>query len=194
MAWKKVVRFAQGTSHKKQGIGCQDYGKYCIIGDAIIGAVADGAGSAKYSRVGARLAVVTALKYLRSAIIEFKETRYRDKKYQSIESLENQGSAQEKCNADLSEEEAKNLFTETVKKAIAALKNTADKNGYSPNELACTLLVFVATPNWIAAMQIGDGFIIPKTQSTKCSLSQTRESLSMKQLLLLQPMLWMKCK
>ena len=165
------MRFAEGTSHKKQGIGCQDYGNNCIIGDAIIGAVADGAGSAKYSRVGARLAVVTALKYLRSAIeeknIEFKETISRDKRSQSIESLENQESDQEKCTADLSEEEAKKIFTETVKEAIAALKNTADKNGYSPNELACTLLVFVATPNWIAAMQIGDGFIVVHPQNSE---------------------------
>ena len=26
--------------------------------------------------------------------------------------------------------------------------------------MACTLIAFVATPNWIAAMQIGDGFLV----------------------------------
>lgn len=171
MAWKKVVHFAEGTSHKKQGICCQDYGKSCIIGDTIIGAVADGAGSAKYSDVGAKIAVKTALEYLSSEIhkkkIGLKDIIFRSQKYQRIEALENQESDNEKCNADLSDEEAKNLFTEIVKEAIAALKNRAAEEGYSPNELACTLLVFVATPNMIAAMQIGDGFIVVHPQNSE---------------------------
>lgn len=52
MNWKAVARSASGTSHQNQGIGCQDYGNYRIFGDVIVGAVADGAGSAKHSDVG----------------------------------------------------------------------------------------------------------------------------------------------
>ena len=63
MAWRAVVRSSVGTRHKKQQQPCQDYGKYCILNhnDAIVGAVADGAGSAKYSDIGAKLAVETVM-------------------------------------------------------------------------------------------------------------------------------------
>ena len=61
MNWKAIARSAIGTSHIKQQMPCQDYGDYKIINNAIIGVVADGAGSAKYSDVGAKLAVDTVL-------------------------------------------------------------------------------------------------------------------------------------
>ena len=66
MNWKAIARSAIGTSHIKQQMPCQDYGDYKIIDDAIIGVVADGAGSAKYSDVGAKLAVDTVLKAITS--------------------------------------------------------------------------------------------------------------------------------
>lgn len=40
------------------------------------------------------------------------------------------------------------------------MQTKALRDSYSVNDLACTLLVFIATPNWISAMQIGDGFIV----------------------------------
>ncbi|MEH2465823.1 protein phosphatase 2C domain-containing protein [Nostoc sp.] len=62
MNWKAVARSEIGTGHQKQGIVCQDYGNYCSFGDVIVGAITDGAGSAKHSDVGSRLAVETVLK------------------------------------------------------------------------------------------------------------------------------------
>src|SRR5919202_405179 len=58
MAWRAVVRSSVGTRHQKQQQPCQDYGKYCILNhkDVVVGAVADGAGSAKHADVGADLA------------------------------------------------------------------------------------------------------------------------------------------
>jgi hypothetical protein len=50
--WKAVVRSATRTSHQDQKIPCQDYDNYPILNDVIVGAVADGAGSAKYADVG----------------------------------------------------------------------------------------------------------------------------------------------
>jgi hypothetical protein len=44
--------------------GCQDYSNYRCYDDIIIGAVSDGAGSAKHSDVGAKLAVETTLSFL----------------------------------------------------------------------------------------------------------------------------------
>jgi serine/threonine protein phosphatase PrpC len=64
VAWRAVARFEIGTSHEKQQMLCQDFGDYRILNDVIVGAVADGAGSAKHSDVGAKLAVETVVGYL----------------------------------------------------------------------------------------------------------------------------------
>lgn len=53
MGWKAIARSATGTSHLKQQMPCQDYGSYKILNNVMVGAVADGAGSAKYADVGA---------------------------------------------------------------------------------------------------------------------------------------------
>lgn len=143
MAWKAVARSATGTSHLKQQIPCQDYGDCKVLNDVIIGAVADGAGSAKYADIGAKIAVKTALRYL-TGVEEWLQKRKR------FWQLNPQ---------PLSEEQARKLFAKTVKKVVTALEKQAASKDYSVNDLACTLLVVVATPNWVAAMQIGDGFI-----------------------------------
>ena len=63
MSWKAIARYEVGTSHQKQQLHCQDFAGYCILDDVIIGAVADGAGSAKYSDIGAELTVEAVLEY-----------------------------------------------------------------------------------------------------------------------------------
>ncbi|MEH2132929.1 MAG: PP2C family serine/threonine-protein phosphatase [Nostoc sp.] len=148
MNWKAVARSAIGTSHQKQGIGCQDYGDYRIFDDVIVGAVADGAGSAKHSDVGSRLAVETVLKCF-SEINEF---------------------PQKQDSQPLSQEEAQKVFAEIVNKVITELQKQANEEDYSINDLACTLLVFLATPDWVAAMQIGDGFIVMRSQESEYQL------------------------
>jgi serine/threonine protein phosphatase PrpC len=152
--WKAVVGSAIGTSHQDQEIPCQDYGHYRIFNDVIVGAVADGAGSAKYSNVGSGLTVKTVLKYL-GRISEYLQKRKH---------------CGQKISQPLSKEEATKLFAGAVKTAIAKLQKQADKEDYSINDLACTLLVFVATPDWVAAMQIGDGFIVLRSQNSEYQL------------------------
>ncbi|MEH2413052.1 PP2C family serine/threonine-protein phosphatase [Nostoc sp.] len=155
MNWKVAGDCAIGTSHQNQEIPCQDYGRYLIFNDVIIvGAVADGAGSAKYSDIGAKLAVETVLKC-------FSDIH---------ESPQNEEESEEGFSQPLSQEEAEKLFTKIVKIAIGKLHNQADEGGYSVNDLACTLLVFVATPDWVAAMQIGDGFIVMRSHDSEYKL------------------------
>jgi serine/threonine protein phosphatase PrpC len=146
--WKAVARSAIGTSHQKQGIVCQDYGDYRIFDNVIVGAVADGAGSAKHSDVGAKLAVEMVLKCF-SEINEF---------------------PQKQDSQPLSKEEAQKVFSEIVNKVITELQKQADEGDYSVNDLACTLLVFLATPDYVAAMQIGDGFIVIRSQESEYQL------------------------
>lgn len=154
MAWKAVARSATGTSHLKQQIPCQDYGGCKVLNDVIIGAVADGAGSAKYADTGAQLAVKTALGYLTG----IEEWLQKHKRFWQLHPQ------------PLSEERARKLFAKTVKKVVTALEKQAASKDYSVNDLACTLLVVVATPNWVAAMQIGDGFIAVRCQQEEPQL------------------------
>jgi serine/threonine protein phosphatase PrpC len=99
VGWKAIARSAVGTSHEKQKIPCQDCGNYRIFNDVIVGAVADGAGSAKYSHFGAELAVETVIKC-----------------FADINELpDKQGFTQ-----PLSEMEAKEVFTKFVKDVITA--------------------------------------------------------------------------
>lgn len=181
MAWRAVARSEIGTSHLKQQMLCQDYGHYRIFKDVIVGAVADGAGSAKYSDVGAKLAVETVLDYLSEYLQQPKETGFlykglllkaflAKKPDLWVSLIQNQKNRRERLFQALSLSEAKSLFTETTKKAIAALSNEAANNDYSINDLACTLLVFVATPQWVAAMQIGDGFMVVRPKDSEHQL------------------------
>ncbi|MEH2455349.1 PP2C family serine/threonine-protein phosphatase [Nostoc sp.] len=149
MNWKAVADCAIGTSHQNQGIVCQDYGDYLIFDDVIVGAVADGAGSAKYSDVGSKLAVETVLKYF-SEINEYPQ--------------------KQAFSQPLSKEEAQKVFAEIVNQVITELQKQADEKDYSVNDLACTLLIFVANSNWITAMQIGDGFIVMRSQESEYQL------------------------
>jgi hypothetical protein len=148
MSWKAIARSTVGTSHIKQQMPCQDYGGCKILNNVIIGAVADGAGSAKYADIGAKLAVETVLEYL--AGVE--------------EWLQKRKHFWESTQEPLSESEAIKFFTKTLNKVVTALSAQAQRGGYSIDDLACTLLVVIATPEWVAAMQIGDGFIVVRPQ------------------------------
>jgi hypothetical protein len=154
VAWKAVARSSIGTSHHEKQTSCQDYGKYCILNDVIVGAVADGAGSAKYSEIGASLAVNRVLAY-----------------FSGIERwLQKQNYLCQSHPQPLSEEKARGFFARSVTKVISELQKQATSSGHSVDDLACTLSVFIATPQWLAAMQIGDGFIAVRPQNLEHQL------------------------
>ena len=185
MNWKAIARSAIGTSHQKQEMPCQDYGSYKIIDDVIIGAVADGAGSAKYAEIGAKLAVETVLeaftaedisKITASVHSESSETKNQSnssvKSWNFLGITNRNGSSSVAIHQPLSysEQEVRQIFTKTVQKVRVTLKEQAKNNNYSVEDLACTLLAFIATPDWIAAIQIGDGFIVLRCQEEDAQL------------------------
>lgn len=185
MNWKAIARSAIGTSHQKQEMPCQDYGGYKIIDEIIIGAVADGAGSAKYADIGAKLAVKIVLEaFTKEDISNIIETLHPEtsetnklpnwiwKSLTSLGTIERNGTSSVAIHQpqSLSELDISQLFTKTVQKVRAALAEQAAENNYSANDLACTLLVFIATPHWVAAMQIGDGFIVLRCQEEEAQL------------------------
>jgi hypothetical protein len=147
VGWKAITRSVIGTSHKENNTPCQDYGAYKIFDNIIVGAVADGAGSAQYSHIGAKKAVDTIINSFQNII----NSRFQDKN----------------LNLELSQEIAKKVFIKITDNIIKELEKEADKHKYEIKDLACTLIAFIATPQWLAAMQIGDGFILIDTPSQK---------------------------
>ena len=149
MNWKATYYCAKGTWHGKHNIPCQDYAYYHRSDKVILGAVADGAGSAKYADIGAKLAVDNILEYLKQSQQKFsKKSEFN--------------------NSSFNEKEAKQLFCDGIQKeVIPALKKKAQEKQCSINEFACTLIAFIATPKWITAMQIGDGFLVLRLNNKK---------------------------
>ena len=149
MNWKATYYCAKGTWHEKHNIPCQDYAHYHRYDKVILGAVADGAGSAKYADIGAKLAVDNILEYLKQSQQKFsKKSEFN--------------------NSSFNEKEAKQLFCDGIQKeVIPALKKKAQEKQCSINEFACTLIAFIATPNCITAMQIGDGFLVLSLNNKK---------------------------
>ena len=141
--WKAIARSAVGTSHLEKNTPCQDHGAYKQCREYLIGAVSDGAGSRSLSEHGSKLAVEVTLKYL-------------------TEILENS----RRTNPFASQSGAEGIFRELISRVRDAISQKASDWSHacnrqvSPDDFACTLLAFVVFPNGIAAMQLGDGFIV----------------------------------
>ncbi|MBF0524431.1 MAG: protein phosphatase 2C domain-containing protein [Deltaproteobacteria bacterium] len=134
--WNTVAAYLEGTRHRKTGTECQDYGEVLAVSEEmILGALADGAGRVKYSSHGAALAVKTTLQML----------------------------AQADWKPITSEEETRAVFLKVLDAVGRAFSSRAGRAGWLVNDMACTLLAFVATPDWLAAMQVGDGAMVVRT-------------------------------
>lgn len=177
MNWKAIAHCAIGTSHKKQEMPCQDYGYYKVVKDSFVGAVADGAGSAKHSDLGAKIAVDTAIEYLSENLLQILEKqssfvsvvsktskRQRRKKRKSHRNVDRKAL---KVKRNFQIHLDKEIFVDVTTKVKTALEEKAKNENYSFEDLACTLLVVVATPDRFAAMQIGDGFIVVRDRDNK---------------------------
>jgi hypothetical protein len=136
MRWKTALAIARGPKHEKDGTPCQDVGVFEILpGNVLVGAVCDGAGSAAMAETGARLTAARVLACLRR--MDWKPS-------------------------PISECEARSLFLIACEEALAELRATADATGNRLRDYNTTLLAFVLTPGWLAAMQIGDGFLVAR--------------------------------
>lgn len=142
MPWQVVARSAIGTKHVQKKQPCQDHGNYHKLseGEIVIGAISDGMGSAKYSDTGSKVAVEVAISQLKNIDWQKKLTE---------------------------REKAKEIFHNLLITASSELKNEAEQHGYSIQDLACTLLVFVATPDCFTAMQVGDGLLVVRSKDDK---------------------------
>lgn len=147
MSWTTIARSAIGTRHQDQQLPCQDAAAVRVLGEVAIGAVADGAGSAPLADVGAKLAVDTAVHSLSRTEIWWQR---RQLSWSALPEFPP---------TDL----LHRLFSKAAQRALGTLARQAQVNDCALEDLACTLLMFLATPRWLAAMQIGDGFIVVRS-------------------------------
>lgn len=66
---KVLATVVQGSRNKQRNVICQDFCKYTCLGKNFVAVVADGAGSAQYGRIGARIICETIIDILKNAPI-----------------------------------------------------------------------------------------------------------------------------
>lgn len=130
-----------GTSHIKSGTPCQDASGIKTIGsNIVIGVSSDGAGSAAMSEEGSKLVVEKSLKLAEEYI----------------------GKLQERKETHLvpSQKQVEYFSQYLVQKLRDALKQRGEELKQPFKALACTLNLFITTPNWLIVVQVGDGFTV----------------------------------
>lgn len=128
--WKTFESSAQGRSHVKENIPCQDKTCYLTVGDVTTIALADGAGSAKLSHYGAECAVRTITEELCNKFDSYWE--------------ENDASV------------AKFRFYQEI---LSSLRNKAEELSCELKDFASTLLAVSVKGNRFLIFHIGDGVI-----------------------------------
>lgn len=140
MSWKTAAASTIGMSHIEAGLPCQDFSAYKHISDNIIvGALADGCGSAKLSHHGAEITVQSAINVL--SHIDW-------------------------CNQDIDEKIARDLSHNLFENVLNEVRSYSNKNDCIIDDLACTLIAFAASPQFFFAVQVGDGFIVTRSESS----------------------------
>ena len=144
LSWRVVAASVRGKGHEKAGQLCQDAHHWEKLPEGVlVGAVADGAGSAVLGKVGAIVAAQTAVE-----TICLKEATLR--------SLIN------KSQTSADETEWRSLLINALVAAKCAVEAEAEACKTKPRDLATTLILVIATPKLIAAAQVGDGVAVAR--------------------------------
>ncbi|MDJ0772169.1 MAG: PP2C family serine/threonine-protein phosphatase [Mastigocoleus sp. MO_167.B18] len=137
--WRVVAASVCGTSHVKNKQLCQDAHHWQLLPDNIlVAAAADGAGSAVQGKVGAMIAVETA-----------------------VESISNEEITQETLIDDAL---VRSVLAEAMLSAAKAVEEEAVACEKQPMDLATTLIIMIATPELVAVAQVGDGVAVAKDE------------------------------
>lgn len=155
----------RGKKHKHEGTHCDDWFEFDSSGDWTILAVADGAGSKKFSRVGSEAACKTSVRFLKEKLADHKikeRTVWNEEAFQG---------------ADLTL--VRELIVEAIQAGWQAVVEAADQRATSeehtrilgrpvgPSDLSTTLLLAVHTTvmrdgaetNLVFGCSVGDGMI-----------------------------------
>ena len=138
--WQVVAASVPGTSHVKNKQLCQDAHYWQPLADnVLVLAVADGAGSATWGKVGAMVAVETA-----------------------IENISQKKIGRRSLGDD---NLVRSLLVEAMLAAKAAVESEAVACEKRPADLASTLIIAIASPEIVAVAQVGDGVAVAKDVS-----------------------------
>ncbi len=137
--WRIATATAVGSSHVRGNIPNQDAVDYRLVGagsnQAVVVAVADGAGSAPRSDEGSQIAVKVAVASMVNGL-------------------------NKRPPAALAEHLATSLVRDAIKRAKNAVVSYGKKHGVPDRDLACTLIVAVASESLVTAAQVGDGAVV----------------------------------
>ena len=137
--WRVAAATAAGASHVRNNIPNQDAVACRLVatgsGQIVVAAVADGAGSAARSGEGSQLAVEVAVESM-------------------VESI------QKRPPAAFVEHLATSLVRDAIKRAKNAVVRYGKAHGITARDLACTLIVAVASERLMTAAQVGDGAVV----------------------------------
>ena len=132
-SWRVMAASVRGTSHERTGQPCQDAHHWGVLpGGVLVAAAADGAGSAALGDMGASAAARAA-----------------------VEAVVQQGSVLPENNGGW-----QLLLTEALKAARDSIEVEVVAHEVTERDLATTLILAVATPELVAAAQIGDGALV----------------------------------
>lgn len=146
MAWKINAASVIGKHHIDKNVPCQDDFSFCRLGDILVGAVCDGAGSSSHSEVGARECSRSVVESIVAAL-----------------KAETTGNAERFCSADFLES--------VVEKARNRMQAVADDAGFNFLDLSCTLVGCVVSTKGGCFFHIGDGFAVAETDNAAPVLS-----------------------
>jgi len=144
--WQGVSVFTRGRRHTKEKHPCQDYGGFVkrfrgIKKEPIfLACVADGASFAKYSHLGAQIAVRTALKNFSSFL---------------------------KSEEKFTQESFNDQLTSVLYAIQEKQRQIAKKYKAQPDDFSTTFLFICIMPSICFAAQVGDGFILVKQEDEK---------------------------
>jgi serine/threonine protein phosphatase PrpC len=139
--WRALAVSLCGVSHQKMELPCQDALALEILDNGmLIAALADGAGSATFAEVGSNLAATRVVEVLHARL---------------------------ETNSLPHEEECRRFLQEAVQEAKEKIEEAAASREVQASDLATTLIILIAAPDFIAAAQIGDGSVVVSDQDGK---------------------------
>jgi len=170
---KLIGARVRGKKHKHEGTHCDDWFKFAVSGPWTIIAASDGAGSKKFSRVGAKVSCEAAVEQLATSLEDYSLTnRVADEWPEALQRDDNGIFAGEDLEfVQNAVHKAMLKAYDAVKQAAAERRNSADHYEALGNrrleikDLSATLLLAVHTTvkyreldcSFVLACQVGDG-------------------------------------
>lgn len=177
----------RGKKHKHEGTNCDDWFKFAVSGNWTIIAVADGAGSKKFSRVGAKASCEATVAYLVKELANHTISERETKEDLANDLKRNSDWAFPKPDIDF----VQNALHKAIESAYDGLQKEVDRRYKDTDyykalghkhidikDLSTTLLLAVHTQiliagelyDFVLTCQIGDGMLVAISQEGRLSL------------------------